>query len=146
MPRYFTLTQVREALPRVKRLIAQAVDAKEKYQETERWSQDFVRRVMVMGGMVVDRKPFLLNHDMQTRCGERLKAAVEAIQETGAVIKDLDMGLVDFPTMFHGNEVYICWRLGEDDVEYWHGIDEGFAGRKAIDRDFVDNHSASDVD
>ena len=140
------LAQVREVLPRVKRLIAQAVEAKERYEETEHWSNEFVRRVMLTGGMVVDRKAFILNNESQNRQGERLKGAVEGIQETGAVIKDLDSGLVDFPTMYRGNEVYICWQLGDDDVEYWHGIEEGFAGRKAIDRDFVDNHSAKDLD
>jgi hypothetical protein len=87
-----------------------------------------------------------MNNDTQNRCGERLKAAVEGIEEAGAVIKDLDRGLVDFPTMLHGNEVYICWLLGEEDVAYWHGVDEGFAGRKAIDRDFLDNHNTKDVD
>jgi hypothetical protein len=146
MPRFFTLGQVREVLPRVKKLMTQAVDGKEKYQEADQRTQDFIRRVMMMGGMVVDRKAFLLNRDSQNRSGERLKTAVEEIQKIGAVIKDLDQGLVDFPTMLHGSEVYICWRMGEDDVQYWHGVDEGFAGRKIIDRDFLDNHGAKDLD
>jgi len=146
MPRFFTVGQVREVLPRVKRLIAQAVEDKNAYQETELWSQNFMRRVMMMGGMVIDRKPFIQNNEAQNRCGERLKANVEQLQELGAVIKDLDRGLVDFPTLFRGNEVYICWQMGEDEVAFWHGIDEGFAGRKPIDRDFLDNHSANDND
>jgi hypothetical protein len=56
------------------------------------------------------------------------------------VVKDLDIGLIDFPTLFHGVEVYLCWKLDEPAIEFWHGVDEGFRGRKAIDRDFRDNH------
>jgi hypothetical protein len=146
MPRFFTLAQVRDVLPRVKRLIDQAMDAKDRYKETELWTQNFMRRVMLMGGVLVDRKSFVLNNEAQNRSGERLKAAVEQIHEAGAVVKDLDRGLVDFPTLLHGTEVYICWKMGEEDVEYWHGVGEGFAGRKRIDRDFLDNHAGKDVD
>jgi len=46
------------------------------------------------------------------------------------VIKDLDVGLIDFPTLFRGKEVYLCWRMGESGIRHWHGVDEGFAGRK----------------
>jgi hypothetical protein len=56
------------------------------------------------------------------------------------VVKDLDTGLLDFPTLYQGREVYLCWRLGESQINYWHGVDEGFAGRKAIDDDFLANH------
>jgi hypothetical protein len=57
------------------------------------------------------------------------------------MVKDLDIGLIDFPTLFRGREVYLCWRMGETGIRYWHG-EEGFRGRKEIDRDFLDNHSA----
>ena len=56
------------------------------------------------------------------------------------MVKDLDVGLIDFPTLYRGEEVYLCWKLGETGIQYWHGIDEGFRGRKKIDRDFLDNH------
>jgi hypothetical protein len=59
-------------------------------------------------------------------------------------VKDLDTGLVDFPTLFRGQEVYLCWKLGEASIEFWHSVDEGFRGRKAIDRDFRD-HLAGDA-
>jgi hypothetical protein len=47
---------------------------------------------------------------------------------------------VDFPTLFRGVEVYLCWKLGESGIEFWHGVDEGFRGRKPIDQDFLDHH------
>jgi hypothetical protein len=55
-------------------------------------------------------------------------------------VKDLDTGLVDFPTMYRGVEVCLCWKLGEGAIGYWHGVDEGFRGRKPIDQDFRDQH------
>ena len=59
-------------------------------------------------------------------------ACVEALNELGVQVKDLDEGLVDFPARRGDEEVLLCWRLGEDEVAYWHGIDEGFAGRKSL--------------
>lgn len=140
MARFFSLEQARELLPRVQGLIEQAIESKAQYRVSEDWTHSFVRRVMMAGGVLVDRAPFERNRDAQMRSAARLKASVEAIQDLGVLIKDLDTGLVDFPTLFRGSEVYLCWKLGEDDVEFWHGVNEGFAGRKSIDSDFIENH------
>ena len=69
-----------------------------------------------------------------------LKETLEKIQEYGCVVKDLDIGLLDFPTLYRGEEVYLCWKLGEKGIGYWHGVHEGFRGRKAIDSEFLANH------
>jgi hypothetical protein len=60
---------------------------------------------------------------------------VERLEELGVVIKDLDAGLVDFPALRDGDDVLLCWRVGEPSVEFWHDLEEGFAGRKPIDWD-----------
>lgn len=70
----------------------------------------------------------------------QLHSAFERIQTFGCLVKDLDIGLLDFPTKYHRKEVYLCWRLGEERIEFWHGIDEGFRGRKPIDAEFLANH------
>jgi hypothetical protein len=57
---------------------------------------------------------------------------VTAIQELGAVVKDLDLGLVDFPALRDGQEVLLCWQVGEEDVAHWHGLEDGFAGRRPL--------------
>jgi len=62
-------------------------------------------------------------------------ACLARLEELGVTVKDLDSGLLDFPSLRHGAEVELCWRVGEDAVAYWHGIGEGFAGRKPIDWD-----------
>jgi hypothetical protein len=57
---------------------------------------------------------------------------VNGIHGAGAVVKDPDTGLIDFPALRQGEEVCLCWRVGEDAIEYWHGLEEGFAGRKPL--------------
>ena len=66
---------------------------------------------------------------------ERVEIArcVNAIHGRGAIVKDIDEGLVDFPAVREGAEILLCWRLGEDEVAHWHGLEEGFAGRKRLD-------------
>jgi hypothetical protein len=54
------------------------------------------------------------------------------IEALGCVVKDIDLGLVDFPSMIGDEPVYLCWKLGEPEVEYWHGLDEGFSCRKPL--------------
>ena len=140
MPKRFTLTEAERLLPEIDSILREAVSLKAHYLEAEETIQTFARRVAMQGGVLVDRNTVLENRAERDRHGERLKAAVEKIQELGCVIKDLDIGLVDFPTLFHGREVYLCWRMGEAGIGYWHGVDEGFAGRKQIDQDFLENH------
>ena len=62
----------------------------------------------------------------------QVRDGVTDISQKGCVIKDLDQGLVDFPTLWEGREVYLCWRLGEDEVTFWHELEEGFGGRQEI--------------
>lgn len=62
----------------------------------------------------------------------RLSAAISRISSRGVLIKDLEQGLVDFPHIRKGEEVFLCWRLGEDRIGYWHSIDAGFMGRRPL--------------
>ena len=55
------------------------------------------------------------------------------ISGAGIVLRDLDRGLIDFPSLRDGREVYLCWELGEDSVEFWHDLDAGFGGREPLD-------------
>jgi hypothetical protein len=60
-------------------------------------------------------------------------ACVEHLESLGVLVKDADLGLVDFPAIREGSPVLLCWHVGEPAVGYWHGYDEGFAGRKPVD-------------
>ena len=66
---------------------------------------------------------------------EMLNEALGSISELGGNVKDLDTGLVDFPARHNGEDVLLCWQLGEDEIAFWHGADEGFAGRKPLPLD-----------
>jgi hypothetical protein len=140
MPKRFNLPEARDLLPFVGRLMREAVDLKSQYQQAEQVIQAFGTQIMLMGGMDVDRSRILEARSAREDSSKKLKECLEAIQATGCLVKDLDTGLVDFPTLFHGEEVYLCWKLGERDISHWHGVDEGFAGRKPIDQDFLEHH------
>jgi hypothetical protein len=140
MPRYFTLEEARAALPEVGRSIREAVQAKARYSEAEKVIQNLAQRILIMGGINVDTVAAEAWKAQYESSAETLKTSMERIEELGVLIKDLDIGLVDFPTLFRGEEVYLCWRMDEDDIDHWHGVNEGFGGRKPIDQHFVDNH------
>lgn len=61
---------------------------------------------------------------------------IEEIQQQGMFIKDLELGLVDFPAVIHGEDVFLCWKLGEERVEYFHDYQSGYAGRRKLPADW----------
>jgi hypothetical protein len=140
MPRYFTLQQAEKLLPEVGSAIRDAIHQKSVYQQAEEEWHGFSSRVTLMGGMRVDHSEVMGMKQRRESAARRLKDGVEKIQDYGCVVKDLDIGLIDFPTLFHGEEVYLCWKLGESGIEFWHGVHEGFRGRKAIDAEFLAEH------
>jgi hypothetical protein len=138
--RFFHLDEARALLPRVEKVIRSAVQAKTNHEQCEQALQNLMQRIMIMGGILVDRLAVENMKSVNESSTERLKAALEEMGEIGCVVKDLDAGLVDFPTLFQGEEVYLCWRMDEPDIQFWHGVHEGFAGRRPIDKHFLDNH------
>ena len=143
MPKRFTLAEAQGLLPTLDRLLRQAVALKVDYEEAERAVQSFTEHVMMMGGVAVDRASVLETRKRREAVAAALRSSIEQIIESGCQLKDLDTGLIDFPTLFRGTEVYLCWKLGEPAIEFWHG-EEGFRGRKPIDRDFLDHHEGDD--
>jgi hypothetical protein len=140
MGRRFSLAEAQSLIPRVDRLLREAVSLKSQYQEAEQEMQAIMQRVTLMGGMMVDRDGVIDTRNRRDETRSKLGTAIEQVQEVGCVVKDLDIGLIDFPTLFRDEEVYLCWKLGEDKIAFWHGVDEGFRGRKAIDQDFLEHH------
>ncbi len=140
MARHFKHAEAQALLPEIERAVRNAVQLKAVYQEAEEELRRASQRIMMLGGSIVDRQSILAVRGRRDTTAAQLKEAIETVREQGCLIKDLDIGLVDFPTYYRGNEVYLCWKLGEDHIGYWHGVDEGFRGRKPIDQDFLDNH------
>ncbi|MFN0170383.1 MAG: DUF2203 domain-containing protein [Bryobacteraceae bacterium] len=140
MTRRFTHSEAESLLPEVERLIREAVRQKQVYETASEAISDLTERAAQYGGILVDRGVAIENRAARDRSGERLKAVLQEIQQVGCVVKDLDVGLIDFPTLYHGSEVYLCWKVGEPSIRFWHGVDESFAGRKPIDDEFLRNH------
>lgn len=110
--------------------------AREQKKSLDGLEQDLAQaaaRVMMLGGSIPPYQELVRKKNEREQSMARLEEVVGEIQETGCVVKDVDEGLVDFPTLRDGREVYLCWKLGEKRIEYWHGMDEGFAGRKPLD-------------
>lgn len=139
MSKQFTLREAQSLLPQVEKLLQQAMDLKREYDSASNAQNKLKERVHMMGGTLVNGRTAVETRARQEASSKLLKKSLEDILELGVQIKDLDAGLIDFPTRFRGREVYLCWKMGETDIEFWHG-EEGFRGRKAIDQDFLDHH------
>jgi len=140
MSRRFTLETAERLLPEIESRLREAIAFKAAFDEAQSELQAVAQRVMMLGGVLVDREKTHQNKVRRDQCAENLKNVIQNIQEFGCLIKDLDTGLVDFPTLFRGEEVYLCWKLGEPGIGFWHGTHEGFAGRKPIDKEFRETH------
>ncbi|HEY3836138.1 MAG TPA: DUF2203 domain-containing protein [Bryobacteraceae bacterium] len=137
MPRYFTVAEARQYLSEVGTAIRGGIEAKKNLEAAEEDHRARIEKIMFAGGMVVNREAATHTRDKRDSSAAKLKQVFESLQEIGCLIKDLDIGLIDFPALYRGKEVYLCWRLGEPDITWWHPIDEGFAGRRPIDGDFM---------
>ena len=140
MSKRFTLAEAERLIGTVEPLLRKAIELKSHHDQAEHALEELSRRILVSGGMLVDRSEALAVRNRRDAVASRIREAIDEVQEYGCVIKDLDIGLLDFPTVFRGQEVYLCWKLGEPSINWWHGTDEGFAGRKPIDQDFRDHH------
>jgi hypothetical protein len=140
MPRFFTLSQAEKLLPQVESAIREAITLKAEYDQADADRQSFSQRIAVNGGMRVDRSRLLEQSSRLESAAAGVKESIERVHELGCVVKDIDIGLIDFPALFQGQEVCLCWRLGESRIQFWHGVDEGFRGRKEIDREFLEHH------
>lgn len=145
MPRYFTLDEARATLQQAGRLIHDAVQAKDRFQQAESALQELVHRIMTRGGIMVDQVSAESWKTQRENSEQTLQIAIGKLEDAGCVVKDLDVGLVDFPTLFRGEEVYLCWRMDEDDIGYWHGVHEGFSGRRPIDEQFIEGHRGGEA-
>ncbi len=140
MQRFFTLQQAEKVLPGVEAAIREAISLKTEYERAEAEWHGFSQRIAVMGGVRMDRAQAMEQKNRREAAAGALQQAVEKTQEFGCLVKDLDIGLIDFPTLFQGEEVYLCWKLGESGIRFWHGVHEGFRGRKPIDAEFLEHH------
>jgi hypothetical protein len=134
-PRLFTLTEAERTLREIEPLLVEAVESRRQLAEAEEKVAAITSRIQVMGGILVDTKMTSALRNERDKLVGSIRVALEGIEATGCLVKDLDTGLLDFPAQIDGEDVYLCWRLGEDRIRFWHRRDEGFAGRKPLNPD-----------
>jgi hypothetical protein len=125
MPRYFTLPEARAALKAVQPLVSEILEIRGKLlaRRPEVWG--VVERAAGNGGSAAASKLVVEF--------ERLDSLIHQIQDMGVLLKDINTGLLDFPHLRDGREVYLCWQYGEEGIEFWHEIEAGYAGRQPLE-------------
>ena len=131
--RTFTLDEAHALLPILESLLRTAIEGKKLIEEVDKQLQEVAHRVFLNGGTLLKIVPLARRKMEREKALQRVKDAVAEIHATGVQVKDLDIGLLDFPCVVEGKTVLLCWKYGEKKITHWHGTDEGFAGRKPID-------------
>ena len=130
--RTFTLDEAQSLLPVLEGLLRSAIQAKKLIEEVEGEMQELHHRIFLNGGTHVDVVPLAQRKAERAKAEQRAKDALAEIDSIGVQVKDLDIGLLDFPCFVDGQTILLCWKLGEKAISHWHGTEEGFAGRKPI--------------
>lgn len=129
----FILDEAELLRPVLESLLRTAIDHKKKMEEIESEFSALASRVLLSGGLLLDIPKIAARKAEREQALQRVKDAVAEIAAAGVQVKDLDIGLLDFPCDRDGEVVLLCWKLGEPSVAHWHSLEEGFAGRKPID-------------
>jgi hypothetical protein len=125
MPRYFTLQEARNTLKSVSVWMDEIQIIRQQILKHQPAIWSVMEKSAGNGG-----NPTL---SRMVKTFDRLDALIHSIQDLGILIKDINTGLIDFPAIKDNHEVYLCWKYGEDDIEFWHEVADGFAGRQPID-------------
>ena len=125
MPQYFTLHEANEALKTIRPLIEEVLAIRQKIMEKQPEAWPAIEKSAGNGGNKA------LSNMVQDF--EKLDALIHQIQDTGAQIKDINTGLLDFSALRDEREVYLCWQYGEEDIAFWHEVEAGYGGRQPID-------------
>jgi hypothetical protein len=120
--RYFTLEQANAAVAAIRPILREMLEIRQRIIDLQPEVWPVIEKAVGNGGS--------LAASQATREFERINSLAHEIQAIGGVIKDLNSGLVDFPAMREGREVYLCWKYGEQQIEYWHEVDSGFSSRQ----------------
>jgi hypothetical protein len=122
--RHFSAAEANALLPRLKPLLLQLREAKDQLTDAEAHE------------LLSESAPGNGGGEAGTQVGVaflEVRRMLETLEEAGIVIRDIDRGLIDFPALIEGREVYLCWELGEDEVSHWHEIADGYGGRQPLD-------------
>jgi hypothetical protein len=131
--KYFKRQEAEELLPVLGQFLEDARKQKRTLDSITAEISNAALRIMTLGGSLPPFAELMRKKSQGEKVTEQLARTIDEIRQTGCLVKDLETGLVDFPSLRGGEKVYLCWKLGEARIRYWHGIEEGFAGRKPLD-------------
>lgn len=128
--RQFTLEEAERLLPRLTELIAEIRAAKQEYDRFERQVSELTLK-MRGNGHVIEDELREAQRGLEQAVGE-VNDAAGRVRELGCELKDIELGLIDFPADMDGRVVYLCWKIGEERIDWWHELEAGFAGRQPL--------------
>lgn len=131
--RTFTLREAEALLPALQDLLQSAMQAHQRVEAIDEELHRLISRILLAGGVQSDPIHTGRLRAERERSAEKLEDSVREIAASGAQVKDLELGLLDFPCLLQGRLVLLCWKLGEEGIQHWHGTQEGFAHRKPLD-------------
>jgi hypothetical protein len=132
MPTYFTRDEAEALLPRLRPLLLELRTLHEELEPLQEQIGDLVLKMR--GNGHAHQGELAALHERTRALTAATEERVRRIGRWGVIVKDLAMGLVDFPTQRDGREVYLCWRLDEPHIAWWHAPEDGFAGRQPLDQ------------
>jgi hypothetical protein len=136
MERLFTPAEVDALIPRLAELMGQAIERHRQAQDLAEALRAERERIRISGGSAVDRREWKARGERLDGLTIEVRAVLAEVEGLGGVVKDVEMGLVDFAGMLPGGAsdepVNLCWKYGESAVRFWHGFDEGYAQRKPL--------------
>src|SRR5271167_403485 len=132
--RTFTLDEASMLLPILESLLKQAINGKKLIEDVDAELQATAHRVFLNGGTMLNVVHLARRKAEREKAIRRVKDALAEIDATGVQVKDIEIGLLDFPCKVEGEILLLCWKLGEPTIAHWHSTNEGFTGRKPIDQ------------
>ena len=129
--RHFTPEEANAALVEVRPLVARLVALREEHVDALDRQEELEGRIRGNGGGIPPATLAEAAAEVEN-VARQLAKVVDEIAAHGAQVKDPDEGLIDFPALRRGETVLLCWKLGEDEIRYWHRVEDGFAGRQEL--------------
>ena len=129
----FSLKEAENLRRRMEPILVEAMELRRKLLGLDSELVSLAEKIQRSGGMMISYEKAAQSRMLRNKAQEDLQKNLDKIQSTGCVVKDLDIGLLDFPARIDNQAVYLCWKLGEDRIRFYHRRDEGFSGRKPIE-------------
>ena len=130
--RLFTPAEIDGLIPRLSELMERGMKHQRQATDLGRHLHEEQARIRASGGGLIDQRDWKARAERLDGLAIEVREVVREIMAMGGVTKDLETGLVDFPGLVGDETVNLCWKYGETAVRFWHGLDEGFAERRAL--------------